>query len=168
MQARGRLCQTLVDSLRGPRSDLDEAQLAGRLTAVIAGARAAWPAVTVGDERFAAYLATRIPEDGPVLSGIDRLRTADLWLACACGDLDPDALASVDTRTRGPSLGEAQSSSGSRADASSSASSAGRSNGFRRQRRLSPCASTCSGGVTPPVASTTRAACRGSRAESTS
>lgn len=96
MQARSSLCHAFVDSLRVPRSGLDEVQLAARLTAVIADARAAWPAVTVGDERFVSYLATRIPEDGPVLSGIDRLRTTDLWLACACGDLDPDALAAFE------------------------------------------------------------------------
>ncbi|HTE51503.1 MAG TPA: hypothetical protein VK698_11705 [Kofleriaceae bacterium] len=64
------------------------------LRATVARGRAAWPALTVGDEAFAAHL-TGLHADPPE-GGWERLHAGDLYLACACAEGDPAALAAFD------------------------------------------------------------------------
>jgi RNA polymerase sigma-70 factor (ECF subfamily) len=64
---------------------------APRIAALVARARGAWPALAVDDARFAAYLAVRLGDD-------DGLYVEDLYLACACVDQLPRALAAFDDR----------------------------------------------------------------------
>ncbi len=61
------------------------------IAALGARARRAWPELEVGDARFAGYLAARLGDD-------DGLYVEDLYLACACVDGLPRALAAFDER----------------------------------------------------------------------
>ena len=59
---------------------------------LIARARAAWPAVALDEARFERALAARITDDVALAS----LHAEDLWLAAACADGDPAAVAAFD------------------------------------------------------------------------
>ncbi|MCU1283197.1 MAG: putative DNA-binding regulatory protein, partial [bacterium] len=59
------------------------------LAALVGRARRAWPDLPLDDARFAAYLAARSDGDEP-------LHVEDLYLACACVDRLPRALAAFD------------------------------------------------------------------------
>jgi RNA polymerase sigma-70 factor, ECF subfamily len=75
---------------QGPALEAIEG-LEERVAAMIAVARAAWPAVAVDDEVFVRYVAARLPEvegDDPFAG----LRTEDLLLACGCVAGDPGAV----------------------------------------------------------------------------
>ena len=61
------------------------------LAALVARARRAWPDLGVDEDRFAGYLAARLDGDDP-------LHVEDLYLACACVDGLPRALAAFDER----------------------------------------------------------------------
>jgi RNA polymerase sigma-70 factor, ECF subfamily len=61
------------------------------LAALVARARRAWPELLLDDARFAAYLAAR-------RDGDDAPHVEDLYLACACVDGLPRALATFDER----------------------------------------------------------------------
>ena len=87
---------SLVEVLRAHAS----ADLAGfDLDEVVAGwlgaARAAWPGVALDEARFVAYVAER-------LGSVAAIHAADLWLAAACADGDPAALAVFDERMIAP------------------------------------------------------------------
>jgi RNA polymerase sigma-70 factor (ECF subfamily) len=66
--------------------------LAPELHALVARGRGAWPELGLDDARFAAHLAARLPPDGSPLF------VEDLYLACACIDGRPRALAVFDER----------------------------------------------------------------------
>lgn len=66
------------------------------LAAAIATARACWPGVEHDDARFAAYLAERIDPSLPSSEAIAATDVAGLWLALACRDGDPVALATFE------------------------------------------------------------------------
>lgn len=70
------------------RPDLEEA-----LAAAVARARSAWNAVEAGEERFAAFLGSRVPA-----AELETARAADLWAACACGIGDGHAIPEVEAR----------------------------------------------------------------------
>jgi RNA polymerase sigma-70 factor (ECF subfamily) len=76
----------------GPLSDDALARLDERLRACVEAARAAWPAVTVADERFAAQLGACAASE----EGLAALHANDLYLACACLESQPEALAAFD------------------------------------------------------------------------
>jgi RNA polymerase sigma-70 factor (ECF subfamily) len=65
--------------------------LAGELEPIWQRAREAWPTVEVARERFGQFLDERMARGGGAL---DRLKTNDLYLACACLDGDGAALRS--------------------------------------------------------------------------
>lgn len=71
-----------------PETDLEEA-----LTRAIARARAAFPAVDVAPDTFAAFLGARVPADQ-----LEAARVEDLWAACACGTGATGAIAAVESR----------------------------------------------------------------------
>lgn len=68
----------------GPPAPTPSADLEGRLLALLAEARAAWPGVTVDLEGFFVFLGSRLGTGPDRLTALDRLRTADLYLAFAC------------------------------------------------------------------------------------
>jgi len=81
----------------------------------IARARAAWPDVAVDEDRFARAVAARMPEGtAPTAEAIAALHTDDLWLACACADGDPAALARFEAHC-GPTIERAVGSAGAAA-----------------------------------------------------
>jgi RNA polymerase sigma-70 factor (ECF subfamily) len=85
------LLRHLPDTLR--RGD----RLEERLESELEEAVQRWPNVTVDDAAFFTWVSTRIPADAlSVEQGLDGLRVADLYLACACAKGDPKALAAFD------------------------------------------------------------------------
>jgi RNA polymerase sigma-70 factor (ECF subfamily) len=95
------LAEKLVAALadRGAPPD-DRAELDEILAAALAAARAAWPTVNVAPERFIGHLAGRLPPGQPAAAALRGMRTADLYLACACCDGDPEALRAFDAAYR--------------------------------------------------------------------
>ncbi|NMO21090.1 sigma-70 family RNA polymerase sigma factor [Pyxidicoccus fallax] len=62
------------------------------LEAHLARGREAWPTVTLGPEPFLRHLARHLPDaEGPA-DALGQLRAADLYLACACAEGEPQAL----------------------------------------------------------------------------
>nr|WP_276604420.1 sigma-70 family RNA polymerase sigma factor [Nannocystis sp. RBIL2] len=66
------------------------------LASVVVAAAAAWPGVSLTAARFVAALAPRLAADRPVEAALAELCTGDMYLACACVDGDPRALAQFD------------------------------------------------------------------------
>ena len=64
--------------------------LRSRLITALASARAIWPGVALADAAFLESLGARL--DAPTLEALDRTRTDDLFLACACAHGDTAAL----------------------------------------------------------------------------
>jgi RNA polymerase sigma-70 factor (ECF subfamily) len=76
--------------------------LADLLQRLESAARAAWPALALQPERFAAYLAARIPADHNDLRlALADVHAEDLYLACACVDGLSGAIAAFRERHRG-------------------------------------------------------------------
>jgi RNA polymerase sigma-70 factor (ECF subfamily) len=90
----GRLAEIVRGALpgRGIPDELD-ALLAERL----ARAAAAWPAVTLSDERFVRAIAERLGDGAPG-AALAAMHTDDLYLACGCADGDAAALAGFEQR----------------------------------------------------------------------
>jgi len=64
----------------------------------VAAAMRAWPTIVVARERFVSYLTERLPGDETNRDeALRRMRTSDLYLACACVDRDPQALQAFET-----------------------------------------------------------------------
>lgn len=59
-------------------------------------ARAAWPAVDLQPDVFAAYLCTRVPAGVEPELALRQMQTVDLYLACACARGDARAIAALD------------------------------------------------------------------------
>jgi RNA polymerase sigma-70 factor (ECF subfamily) len=57
---------------------------------------AAWPGVHVSVAAFADYVGSRLPADAPAEEALRRIHALDLYLACACADGQPAALAAFD------------------------------------------------------------------------
>lgn len=95
------LAELLVAALadRGAQED-DCAELDEILAAALAAARTAWPTVTVEPDRFVRHLAERLPSGQPAAAALQGMRTADLYLACACAGGDPEALRVFDAAYR--------------------------------------------------------------------
>jgi RNA polymerase sigma-70 factor (ECF subfamily) len=74
------------------RPDIQSAEL----QAAVATARAAWPALSLGEEAFAARL-TALLADQPA-DAWARLHVADLYLACACAEGDAGAIAAFEEK----------------------------------------------------------------------
>jgi RNA polymerase sigma-70 factor (ECF subfamily) len=63
--------------------------------AVVAG-RSAWRDVALSADRFVSYLARRAPAEGDVVQGLRGLNLIDLYIACACNDGNPRAIAALE------------------------------------------------------------------------
>lgn len=90
--ATGEDHERLLARLREARPDLADSAAAA-LLAALPTARAAWPEVQVAPEQFIAFLAPRLGDPADPHAG---LHLGDLYLACACADGDPAALAAFD------------------------------------------------------------------------
>lgn len=68
---------------------------------IVALARSAWPAVSLATETFLAHLAEKLAHapstDAERLEYLEKLHTADLYLACACAAGDAQAVAALDS-----------------------------------------------------------------------
>ncbi|ATB49169.1 sigma-70 family RNA polymerase sigma factor [Corallococcus macrosporus] len=69
--------------------------LEARLARALATARAAWPGVELDGARFVAHLARHLASDAPV-EALERLELGGLYLACACAERVPAALAAFE------------------------------------------------------------------------
>ncbi|MEZ4453707.1 MAG: hypothetical protein R3B09_29905 [Nannocystaceae bacterium] len=83
---------------RGGADEDDRAALAAALASSHAAARAAWPGVEVDARRFAAWLGDRAPLAGAPRAALARLRSDELYLACACARGDPAAHRALEAR----------------------------------------------------------------------
>jgi RNA polymerase sigma-70 factor (ECF subfamily) len=72
------------------------ADLETRLQTILRSARASWVAISVDDAIFIDYLIARWPEDASLADWLDMAHANDLYLACACAQADPAALAAFD------------------------------------------------------------------------
>jgi RNA polymerase sigma-70 factor, ECF subfamily len=67
------------------------------LACATSAARCRWPAFDVGDETFAAYLATRLSVSESLSPEVLEQRVGDLYLACACALGDPQAIVTFES-----------------------------------------------------------------------
>jgi RNA polymerase sigma-70 factor, ECF subfamily len=72
------------------------AELAGLLDQILQQARASYPALALPPELFLRYLAERVPPGGDPIAALRRLKSADLYLACACVQQLPGALETLE------------------------------------------------------------------------
>lgn len=89
----------LADRFRGAQASTaraDDGELATVLAEALAAARAAWPDVVVEPGAFVDYLAVRATPAASPAAAVRALCVVDLYLACACADRDPQALAALD------------------------------------------------------------------------
>ncbi len=77
------------------RLDAEErSMLQARLLAMLEAARLAWPSFSLTREQFVRAVAERVP--GAATGELDRLHATDLYLACACAEGDPPAIAELE------------------------------------------------------------------------
>lgn len=72
------------------------ADLAARLRTMVDEGRSAWPGVDLDEGAFVRHLAQCMPADEPLEASLDKIRAADLWLACACLAGDEVALLALE------------------------------------------------------------------------
>jgi RNA polymerase sigma-70 factor, ECF subfamily len=72
------------------------AEVAEALDRVLSAARRAWPSITLASEPFVRHLALHLAGAEDCLLALERLRTGDLFLACACLQGDAEALRALD------------------------------------------------------------------------
>jgi RNA polymerase sigma-70 factor (ECF subfamily) len=90
------LCPALLRQLAEPRPH-DAVAVEATLVAGVALAARRWPTVKLAVDRYAAWVAARIPPGGePLEAALAELRLADLYLACACAAGDGCAIAAFD------------------------------------------------------------------------
>jgi RNA polymerase sigma-70 factor (ECF subfamily) len=74
----------------------DDATLAPLVDAMVREAHRTWPAVTVSDGDFVAYVGERLPAEESAAAALTKLCTRDLYLALACSRGDTRALATFE------------------------------------------------------------------------
>jgi RNA polymerase sigma-70 factor (ECF subfamily) len=75
-----------------------------RLAALLAAVRRVHPRVPLDPEVFVRHLARHRPEDVPLDDWLGQVRADDLYLACACAEGVPVAIAALDAQYR-PQVG---------------------------------------------------------------
>lgn len=82
----------------------DPKAVAREVTTLCDRGRQAHPSLELEDATFGRYLAERVATDEPLLDALARLRGADLFLACACAQGDPRAIAAFDQAILAPAM----------------------------------------------------------------
>jgi RNA polymerase sigma-70 factor len=91
--------EALVEVLRAHLArpeQADAAEIPGLLSAALASARAAWPALCVPSEAFVARLAHHAANDVSLVDWLRDVFAADLYLATACAERVPNAIDTFD------------------------------------------------------------------------
>jgi RNA polymerase sigma-70 factor (ECF subfamily) len=94
------LCEVLIrarDALGAPATRPSEA-LEQTLARALADARDAWPTLHVTDSAYVTYLAERLDPKDDVATAIEKTKSSDLYLTCACARGDADAIAAFDSK----------------------------------------------------------------------
>lgn len=73
-----------------------DARLDAALEHALTEARATWPGFVVSHETYVRYLALRASHDRAPAEALALMHTSDLYLACACVERDPRAVAELD------------------------------------------------------------------------
>jgi len=81
---------------RGAAGDGATGDLQSTLERLTTEGREAWPEVFLPSVTFVRHLAERMSPEGSVQQVLEKLHTADLYLACACAQQNPKALAAFD------------------------------------------------------------------------
>lgn len=68
------------------------------LEGLVEEGRAELPGIELAEAAFLRHLAERLPEDADLGKALDAIRAADLYLACACAQGNPKALAELERR----------------------------------------------------------------------
>jgi len=89
-----RLCDVLLRAVSGRPAAWPA--LPEQVEAMLASAHAAWPSLSLSDERFVAHVGARLKP--PFDSALEALETEDLFLACACAERVPRALELFDEK----------------------------------------------------------------------
>lgn len=93
LEAPHGLWQVVRDHLPiAARGRLGDDELDGWLATELTGAKAAWPAIAVADDAFAAFFATWIAAAAPTAPELRQASLPELYLACACARGDTGAL----------------------------------------------------------------------------
>lgn len=95
MSATDRLIAGFRGGVEGDRTIDDEGAVGRVLSAALADASAQWSGVSLEPERYAAYVAERLP-DGDATAALAQMALGDLVLACASADQQPRALEALD------------------------------------------------------------------------
>jgi RNA polymerase sigma-70 factor (ECF subfamily) len=90
----------LAAALVGDAPEADAA-LEGRLRELVLAAHGAHPGVELDAERFVRHLGRHRPGQGTIDGWLGSICAADLYLACACAEGVPAAIAALDRRYRG-------------------------------------------------------------------
>jgi RNA polymerase sigma-70 factor (ECF subfamily) len=104
LDVRAKLLGSLAAAVgaRGQAWDPSTEQAVGRhLVVAWDGARTRWPGVELTPERFARALGERVSVRQGLLDGLQRLRSADVFLACACLEHQPAALSAFEAECLG-------------------------------------------------------------------
>ena len=67
------------------------------LESAFEAAKAAWPGVVVDARRFTEYVGARLPHGEELTNALASVHFDGLYLACACADGTPGALAAFET-----------------------------------------------------------------------
>lgn len=105
MSPLGPLSAALLHNSAGHAQVTSFVELEALLGVLWLSARAAWPGLQVSALRYASYLGERLPQRVDPLVALRSAHTSDLYLACACADQNPDALALFDRRFLADSRG---------------------------------------------------------------
>ena len=87
-----------LDATRRADALAREAELDALLTAVLAAARADWPALEIDEQRFLALVAERLDPAVPLAAGLAALHTSDLWVVCVCAMGDTRSIAAFEKK----------------------------------------------------------------------
>ena len=101
---RCRLVNAAEAFLEAARPVDNVSAVALQVTTLCDQGRQAHPALKLDEAAFGRYLAERVATDEPTLAALARLRGADLFLACACAQGDPQAITAFDRSVLAPAM----------------------------------------------------------------
>jgi RNA polymerase sigma-70 factor, ECF subfamily len=90
------LAPVFLERLGAFPEDADRARVESALHAFDAAGRAAWPGIVLSAESFVAHAASHLRSEAAPVSALAMLHAGDLFLACACAQGAPGALAAFE------------------------------------------------------------------------